>query len=178
MSSSSQGGGSQLGNLWNKPAAAEGLQEPSGANSLRKQRSPGMQNTAFSRPPQQQQRAYDEPQPIPSQRPGYEKASVSKFRQDRSKMGRPGQRSDSPANSMAGSARLNSYGSSNGGGEEYGGQGSYGRSEKPVMSATVQFGAQDEYSGYSGGYDQGAGSGGRNAGRRMGLPSGPRGNRN
>lgn len=126
-----------------------------------------MQNTAFSRPPQQPaQREYSEPQALPSQRPGYEKASVSKFRQDRSKFGRPGQRSDSPS-----SSRLNSYGSN---GQESGGV--YGRNEKPVMSATVQFGAQDEYSGYSGGgYEQS--SSGRNAGRRMGLPSGPRGNR-
>lgn len=80
-------------------------------------------------------------------------------------MGRPGQRSDSPAGSYVSQ-------------DSYGGGGSYGRasSEKPpVMSATVQFGQQDEYSGYSGGYEQS--SGGRNAGRRMGLPSGPRGNR-
>jgi hypothetical protein len=165
-------GGSQLGNLWNKPAGGDGGGNGSEVNSLRKGRSPGMQNTAFSRPPQTSQPSPFDNQ-APPQRAGYEKTSVSKFRQDRSKLGRPGQRSDSPSSNLGAGSRFNSYGSNASSAQE----GSYGRStEKPQMSATVQFGSQDEYSGYEGGYDQGS-TASKGPGRRMGLPSGPRGNR-
>jgi hypothetical protein len=185
-------GGSQLGNLWNKPSGGEQGGSEVGAggsgSSLRKGRSPGMQNTAFSRAPKTsggQASPFDN-QPPPVQRAGYEKTSVSKFRQDRSKLGRPGQRSDSPSSNLGAGSRFNSYGSNASGGQEGysggggggggGASGSYGRSEKPVMSATVQFGSQDDYGGYEGGYDQGSAAS-RGPGRRMGLPSGPRGNR-